>query len=330
MTGSCKTNLKFDVATFGSAFVDVYLKSKGLKRIETNKVKTGKALCAPHGAKIGVDELVIASGGGATNNAVAFERLGLQAACVSGVGKDHWGLFIKKKLRSEGVSLLYLQESDKHHTSYSNILVSDDGSRTILVYRGASNDLSWYKVDWNRLNARWFHVSSLGGDLALLSKILSTARHKDIPVSLNPGSAELKQKESLLRFLDQVKVLFVNKQEAANLTGIGLKDEEKIKKNLQKLGQEWVVMTKGRKGSMAISRDGEMHKMGIFKVKTIEETGAGDAFGSGFVAGQLLEYSIPDCLKLGAANAASVTTKIGPKEGLLWKPEIKEWFKKEI
>jgi len=322
--------MKFDVATFGSAFVDVYLKSKGLKRIKTNKIKTGKALCAQHGAKIAVDELVIASGGGATNNAVAFERLGLQAACVACVGSDHWGLFIKKKLKSEGVSLLYLQESDKNHTSYSNILVSDDGSRTILVYRGASSDLSWYKVDWDRLNARWFHVSSLGGDLALLSKILSTARYKDIPVSINPGSKELKQKERLLGYLDQVKVLFVNQQEAASLTGVSFKDEEKIKEKLSKLGPEWVVMTKGRKGSVAIKKGGEEeYKMGIFKVETIEETGAGDAFGSGFVAGQLLDYSVKDCLKLGAANAASVTTKMGCKEGLLWAPDIEKVMRRK-
>ena len=323
--------MKFDVATFGSAFVDVYLKSKGLKRIKTSKVKTGKALCAPHGAKINVDELVIASGGGATNNAVSFERLGLQAACIACVGDDHWGLFIKKKLKSEGVSLLYLQQSDKSQTSYSNILVSSDGSRTILVYRGASNDLSWYKVDWDRLSARWFHVSSLGGDLALLSKILSIARHKNIPVSVNPGSGELKQKESFLGYLDQVKVLFVNKHEAANLTGVSHKNEKKIKDKLAKLGVEWVVMTKGRRGSVAIKKGREEEcKMGIFKVETIEETGAGDAFGSGFVAGQLLGHSIKDSLKLGAANAASVTTKIGCKEGLLWAPEVASWLKKKV
>src|SRR4030042_199955 len=143
--------MRFDVVTFGSAFVDVYLQSPDFRVIRSPQVSGGRALCEVYGGKINVEELIITSGGGATNNAVAFERLGLQTAAVCCVGNDDWGLFVRKNMMTEGVSPLYVQISKKLKTSYSTILVSHDGGRTVLSYRGASNQLSWAKVAWSKL-----------------------------------------------------------------------------------------------------------------------------------------------------------------------------------
>lgn len=318
--------MKFDVVTFGSSFVDVYLSSRDFKIVKTGSSPTGTALCQVYGGKVAVEKLVITTGGGASNTAVGFERLGLQTGCVTCVGKDHWGLFVRQELRKEGVSPLYIQQVDEP-TSYSTILVSEDGGRSALVYRGASNKLSWHKVEWDKLEPDWFYVSSLGGDLNLLTKIIRTAQAKKIKVALNPGSREISSEEKLKAFLPYVEVLIVNRQEAAKLTKHEFKNKEEILSDLRKLGPRIAVMTEGRKGAILLEGR-KVISLPAVPAKTVEETGAGDGFGCGLVAGLIKFTSLEKALKLGLVNGASVVEHFGPKKGLLFEPEMEIWLKK--
>lgn len=312
--------MKFDVVTFGSAFVDVYLSSDEFKTVKTDSSPTGAAVCEVYGGKMAVADQVITTGGGGTNVAVGFERLGLQTAAVVCVGRDDWGLYVRKELKREGVSLLYVQQVDEP-TSYSTILVGKDGGRSALVYRKASNLLSWYKVEWGKLKPKWFYVTSLGGDLSMLTKIIRVAQNKKIKVALNPGSKEIEAREKLKVFLPQVDVLMVNIQEAAKLTGHEVLNKEEIYKDISRLGVKVVAITDGRRGAIAFQA-GEMVKLPAKKLKAVEETGAGDAFGCGLVAGLIGGLSLKQSLSMGVANGAAVTLYFGPKQGLLFKPEM--------
>jgi sugar/nucleoside kinase (ribokinase family) len=62
----------------------------------------------------------------------------------------------------------------------------------------------------------------------------------------------------------------------------------------------------------------------------IERTGAGDAFGSGFVSGMILENDIEYAIQLGSANATSVIQEIGAKNGLLQKDDLDGIEKAEV
>jgi len=318
--------MKFDVVTFGSAFVDVYLTSSDFKIIKSGKSPTGVALCEVYGGKIGVEKMVMTTGGGATDTAVGFERLGLETGCVCCVGKDDWGLYVRKELLREGVSPLYIQQVEEH-TSYSTILVSKEGGRSALVYRGASNQLSWRKVGWKKLRPRWFYVSSLGGDLNMLAKIVRIAEKKGIKLALNPGSKEIAAREKLKAFLPHVEVLLVNRQEAARLTKNMFKNREKILREVSKLGAKMVAVTEGRQGATLLVGKKRLVASAI-KTKSVEETGAGDAFGCGLTAGLIKGLSLEKALKLGVMNATSVVQHFGPKKGLLFEPDVNRWLKK--
>ena len=295
--------MRFDVVCFGSAFVDVYLGSTEFKKV-------GPALCEVYGGKIAVNKMVLTTGGGATNVSVSFERLGLQTAAICSVGRDHWGLFVRKELKREGVSLLYLQQSPEP-TSYSTILVAQDGGRTALVYRGASNALSGHKIDWAKLEPHWFYISSLGGNLNLLAQIIRHSQKYKIKVALNPGSQEIAAAKKLQPFLPFVDVLLLNRQEANTLGKI--------------TGPKLVAITDGRNGAQLIA--GRIKRqLPAIKVATVEETGAGDAFGSAFVAGIINGLKPEDALKMGLINGAAVTTQYGPKTGLLFAPEMNRWL----
>jgi len=192
-----------------------------------------------------------------------------------------------------------------------------------LVYRGASNKLDWQKVEWGKLTPDWFYVSSLGGDLAMLTKIVRHAQKEGIRIAFNPGSREIAAGEKLKAFLPHVEVLLLNRQEAAKLTHHEFANREEILKDAGKLGARVVAVTEGKKGASLISGKVKLN-LPAARAKTVEETGAGDAFGAGLVAGIIKGFSLEQALKLALANGASVTEHFGPKEGLIFEPEIKE------
>ena len=58
-------------------------------------------MCEVYGGKMEVDEVVIASGGGATNTAVSFARKELKTAVIAEMGNDPQSLIIQKELGGE-------------------------------------------------------------------------------------------------------------------------------------------------------------------------------------------------------------------------------------
>jgi len=63
--------------------------------------------------------------------------------------------------------------------------------------------------------------------------------------------------------------------------------------------------------------------------KVVNATGAGDAFGSGFISGLILyKGNIKKSLQLGMLNSNSVVTSMGAKHGLLKKPPTEKELEK--
>jgi sugar/nucleoside kinase (ribokinase family) len=311
--------MKFDVVCIGSATYDNYLLSDDFILQKSDR---GVMMCQMYGAKVEVKESIVTTGGGATNSAVAFERLGLETGLVACVGKDFWGTMVRHKLGEEGVSLIYLQSTKKFSTSSSIFLVGKDGGRTVLVHRAASNKLSSKKVDWKKLDGKWVYMSSLGGDIDLLDRVVKFARQKNIATAFNPGSGELRQRNQLKSFLPFINVLILNKQELLLL--LNKNKDHYIKEDVLALGCEIVLITNGKKGSKLICSDGKSYHQDIVATDVMEETGAGDSFGSSFVAGLVKGFDVELCLQMAAINSSGVVSQIGPKEGLLFWPEMKK------
>ena len=77
-------------------------------------------------------------------------------------------------------------------------------------------------------------------------------------------------------------------------------------------------MTKGSKG--VIVSDGKfLYGAKIIRSKAVDRTGAGDAFGSGFVSEFYRSGNIEKAIQLATANAASCLNQWGAKNGLLKK-----------
>lgn len=326
----------FDVITFGTATRDAFVRSEAFKIIESGKFITGKAECFPLGSKIEIPEIVFTTGGGATNAAVTFARQGLKTACFSVVGNDVSGKAVIEELKKEKVAVDFFVKNNKFNTAYSILFLTSFGERTIFVYRGASehwsrDDLLKFK---NKLKAKWFYLAPLGGESAKHFEFLvNFAKKNNIKVACNLSKAQIEMGlKKIAPILKKLDVLILNQEEAAYLVGIDYKKENEIFKKLDEIVDGIVVMTKGPEGA-SISDGKNRWEVGVYKEKkSVDRTGAGDAFGSGFIAGIIKYGNIEKAIKLAGANATSVIEYIGAKKGILAERDYKKrnWGKLKV
>lgn len=312
----------FDVVTIGTATRDVFLTStafkvlKDLKHLQKIGFPKGEATCMALGSKIEVREPVFTTGGGAANAAVSFARQGLKTAAVIKVAEDDAGSSVLESLKREGIKI-FATRSKKNATACSTVLVTEGGERTILVYRG-EGELQERDIPFASFSARWVYCSPGNISFPLMLKIIVALKKKGIKIALNPPQTYLEHLNSLKPILKQVDAVILNQEEAAKLTGVPYAKETKILETFSAIVENGIaLMTQDVRGAMA-SGGGYVYRVGAFsKVKEVDATGAGDAFGAGFIAGLVETDDMLYALRLAAANAASVVEHVGATTGAL-------------
>lgn len=306
----------------GASVVDVVLKSRNFKVVKSHQIETGLGLCEVLGGKIDADEGVVATGGGGSNVAVGLRRLGQSVKIVSKIGNDSFGELVKKDFESEMVDCASVV-TGVGQTGFSSVLVSDEGSRSIMTLRGLSGEIVDSDIDWKMVErADWVQISSLGGNVDLLSDIVTYCFEKGVKVGVNPGKAELEDNR-VKSVLNKVDYLNLNRQEAAGLVGVDFGNEKEIATLIAKVGSKVVTVTDGARGSSMIVNHRWLKTRSI-KTRPADDTGAGDGFVSGVVFGYLTNRSHEECLSLGNINGSSVVSFLGAKFGLLRQGEIEK------
>lgn len=315
---------KFDIISIGSATRDFFLRSSLFKVVKDKDFITGEAQCFAFGTKVELDDLAVTNGGGAANCAVTFARQGLKVAYLGKVGDDHSGKVILDSLKKEGIDVSLVKKVDKIRTATSFVLLTEEGERTILNYNGAAGtwreeDLPFELLIKQKYKPKWFLISSLRGNLDLYFKLIGFARENGIKVATLLGQAELKHPaKTLAPILAGSNVFVLNRQEASQLTGVSFDYKDKISHSLCLLTAGIGVVTDGQNGATVCDAK-HFYQTSARKVNTVDTTGAGDAFASGFVAGLIGTNDIQKALGLAVDNSAAVVGKIGAQEGILKK-----------
>jgi len=323
----------FDVITIGSLTRDSFWEID-VPIIPWEKTQSGKALAIPFGEKFGASDMQLTLGGNAANASVTFARQGLSAAIFSRIGKDAEGEEAIRALRREGVATHLVETSEKLRTAFS-VLLLQGGERSIFTYHGALNEFTLKSVTPEKLKSRWWYVSLPGNSYKEFPRILRFAKQAGVRVALNPSYKHLtgSGREQLLRHLKDIAFLVLNTGEASELTGISFRDSARVFRALDELVPGIVAVTDGPRG-VTVSDGHTLYRAGIFREKKIRDrTGAGDAFGSGFVAGLALKNeeckkghcapeNIEYAVRLASANATSVVECLGATEGILTRKEF--------
>lgn len=317
----------FDAITIGGATLDVFLSCNTLNIFE----KDGeKQIAFPAGEKINVDAALFEAGGGGTNTATTFARQGLNVAVIAKMGKDFPADQVLQKLKDEHIDTAHVIQDGKDSTDFSTIVWAPMKSSFILVNRGKGK-LEIADVNWSSLPTKWFHISSIEGNIDIVKQVkkVCDASKTHPKIAWNPGKKELAQRDQVLELLGCIDVLIINKTEIQLLLNNESDDIHELLKHGQGLTDKKLIITDGHNGSYLWNGTQWKHA-GVFAVERQEATGAGDAFGAGFVTGLIKGYSEEDCLKLASANAASVVTAPSAKKGILTEEQSKEWMGKEL
>lgn len=304
----------YDVICIGSATVDHFADTDSeLIRIETRTSKQS-LIAYPLGSKILINELCITTGGGGTNSAVTFARLGFRTGFLGKVGPDENGDFILHKLRDEGIDFIGARGG---LTGFSMVLNSIAEDRSILAFKGANNELDYHEV--GPIDSPWLYMSSmLGQSFETLVRIASESSAKLV---FNPSNYQAKLGYAgLARLIDRLEVLVMNREETCKFLGLRTEEQHSIDSlflALAKLPPRIFVITNGDEGAYVYDRQQRYHAWPTPDLQVIGSTGAGDAFASTFTGGLMLGQPIRVALEMAMTNAESVLTHKGCKENLL-------------
>lgn len=310
---------EFDVVTMGSATVDLFADSESeLIRIDTPR--SHESLIAfPLGSKVLVNELEIQTGGGGTNTATTFTRLGLKTGYVGKIGDDANGAEIKTKLAAEGITFL---GGESGVSGVSVVLNSFAKDRVILAYKGTNNNL--LLEDVQPFTCKWIYLSSL------MEQSLETAKaviaRTDCKVAFNPSNYQAEMgHEVLADLLEHVDLLVLNREEANKLMGLDYTQEASIESLFQTISvlpPQMIVITDGSAGAYIYDRKKLYHAAPSDDLEVLETTGAGDAFASSLTAALVYELDIEMAIRWAVSNAESVLRHRGAKEKLLRRDEL--------
>lgn len=314
----------YDIVTFGSATRDIIIQPKKVTGLKYEKHEGIGQICLPMGSKIDVEQFHFTSGGGGTNAATTFANYGLRVGYCGSVGKDDAADEIKSELKQSKIVSFIVQKAEKP-TNQSVVILNTGHDKTIFAYRGAAELLQAGDIPFGKLKTKWLYVAPLSGLLCdEFSGLVSWAKERGIKIAANPGMAQLSLPD-FAQIAKNIDVLILNQEEASFLTKIPYEQESAIFKKMDELCPGILLMTKGGAGVSVSDNMQHYWAKPHLERAIVDTTGAGDAFGSGFVAEFMQSGNIESAIQFGMANSEGCIAHIGAKSGLL---KMGDYFEK--
>jgi len=253
-------------------------------------------------------------GGKGANQAVAARLCGADVFMVARVGSDLFGPATIDNFKRLGIDTSHVKQVEGWSSGVAPIFVDPDGQNRILVVKGANDALKPADVDRaaETLKAADCIVLQFEIPLETVYYTVAFARKNGIRCILNPAPGQPVE----MRELTGLDYFVPNESEAETITGIAVRSLDDAKGCAEKLtrdGIRRVIITLGSKGSLLAGRELSEH-LSAFPVRSIDSTGAGDAFIGSFAV--FLAEGVPEQEAVRRANlyAALSTTGVGTQK----------------
>ena len=254
----------------------------------------------PSGLSQAGNELYEKNPGGAPANVLAsLSKFGRSVAFLGMIGNDGFGKYLRETLMDAGINTSALKVTDKANTTLAFVHLNSNGDRSFSFYRnpGADMMISVEDLDYSIVtNSKIFHFGSVSmthepSRTATLHAV-TAAKDNGALISYDPNfraplwDDKAFAKEVILKGMELADLVKISGEELLFLTGTNdlsegsriLFKSYNIKLLFVTLGPEGCFYRFGDKTGCAPTYD----------VKTIDTTGAGDAFLAG-VLYKLLE-----------------------------------------
>ena len=221
-------------------------------------------------------------GGKGANQAVASRLCGADVFMVARVGSDLFGPATIENFKKQGIDTTHVKQIEGASSGVAPIFVEPNGQNRIFVVKGANDLLKPTDVDAaaDLLKTVDCMVMQFEIPLDTVYYCVQFARKNKIRCIVNPAPAQPVD----LKALDGLDYFVPNESEAETITGMPVKNVDDAKKCAEKFlasGIQRVIITLGSNGALLASREGMEH-IPAFTVKSVDSTGAGDAFIGSF------------------------------------------------
>ena len=260
------------------------------------------------------DSFDLGFGGKGANQAVAARLCGAEVFMVARVGSDLFGPATIENFKNQGIDAAHVKQLPGVSSGVAPIFVEPNGQNRIFVVKGANDRLMPADVDAAADMLKTVDCMVLQFEIPLQTVYHSVrfAREKGIRCIVNPAPAQPVD----LKALEGLDYFVPNESESETITGMPVRNLDDAKKCAEKLlagGMKRVIITLGANGSLLASRDA-MHHVPPFQVKSVDSTGAGDAFIGSFAVS--LGEGFPELEAVRRANlyAGLSTTGVGTQK----------------
>ena len=250
-------------------------------------------------------------GGGLATTSLVASSLGTPTSAIARVGEDARSSPAWRSLEQNKVFVDACEFSPTLPTART-VCAAFNGDRMMITHdiinQHLENLLSRPAAQQALRKAKHVHLACALWPMARWLDWIKRLRAQGLSVSADIGwNPEMFKSPSLPRLLRELDLSFPNEIEARAITR-----EKTTKRALKKLA-DWIPMPLiklGTAGSVAI-QNGSVVRVAPLQVRSIDATGAGDAFNGGFLHGYLAGWNLEDCLRAGNVCGALATTGAG-------------------
>lgn len=265
-------------------------------------------------------------GGKGANQAVAARLCGAEVFMVARVGSDLFGPATLENFKKLGIDTTHVKTVEGLSSGVAPIFVDPEGQNRILVVKGANDAVKPADVEAAAETLKKADSIVLQFEIPLetVYYTVAFAKKHGVRCIVNPAPGQPVE----LPALSGLDYFVPNESEAETITGIPVGNLEDAKKCAEKLlagNIERVIITLGAKGAL-VAGAASSEYVPAFTVKTIDSTGAGDAFIGSFAV--FLAEGVPELEAVRRANlyAGLSTTGVGTQKSFYQRVRFdREW-----
>lgn len=242
-------------------------------------------------------------GGKGLNQSVALARAGLSVWHAGLIGTD--GQPLVDLCADAGVHTELIRKLDVRG-GHTVIQVDPDGQNSIILYGGTNQMQTKEFADEVLSHFGEGDYLVLQNEINLLDYIIDRAYEKNMKIILNPSPYNEKLESCDLR---KVSLFFVNEIEAAQITG-NREPDRMLEALHETFPQAAFVLTLGSDGAWYYDGKQKVFQ-GIFPVRAVDTTAAGDTFTGFFIREIADGVDIQTALKIAAKASSIAVSRVG-------------------
>lgn len=271
------------------------------------------------GETVMTNEYVLYPGGKGANQALAAVRAGKgKVALIGAVGEDNYGKVATEGVKRDGVMTSGVVKSTLP-TGCAVATRDSHGEKQILVMSGANVDADHTQVPDEILTPGSILLMQMELPVDQTVALLERAKAKGLKTILNLAPAIMVPKKAM-GLLDYLIVNSIEARQIAEKLHLSVDNNAiKIAHALAIQGQLTCVVTLGKKGCVAVTKDGKAWGVPILEVnqsEIVDNIGAGDAFCGTFAAAIHDGLNVVDAMRRASVAGTLACMKEGAQAAL--------------